>query len=269
MLTLLGASIGAATINPMQEADPAAGLALGSAIWLIAASLISVFAGAYVAGRLSGGPRRTDGMLHGVVTWSVATVVMISTLASATGAVMGGVGTLIGGAMRTGAQQAQAQGQPSESAIESVRQAFPQAGEMLPPTGRTSGQIPGQLTDIARQDPEVAGALMRMEAQGGADAAQAERSQLVSLLVSKHGMQEQQAAGLVTQWDQQFQQMRAEAGQQARQTGEQVASGVAKGALWAFIALVLGLVVSAWGGRAGTASLPARYEETHTVPATP
>src|SRR3954469_4669797 len=70
ILTLLGAAIGAATINPRTEANPTQGLGIGSAIWLLISSLISLFCGAYVAGRLSGGPRRSDGLLHGVLTFS-------------------------------------------------------------------------------------------------------------------------------------------------------------------------------------------------------
>src|SRR5260221_13338826 len=69
MLTLLGAAIGAATIDSLREQNPADGLTTGPAIWLIAGGLISTFFGAFVAGRLSGGPRRPDGMLHGIVTW--------------------------------------------------------------------------------------------------------------------------------------------------------------------------------------------------------
>src|SRR5689334_17262416 len=89
ILTLLGAAIGGATIHPTTEANPTKGLAVGSAIWLVISGLISLFCGAYVAGRLSGGPRRSDGLLHGILTFSVAEVAMVLLLTTAAGALVG------------------------------------------------------------------------------------------------------------------------------------------------------------------------------------
>jgi hypothetical protein len=73
-------------------------------------------------------------------------------------------------------------------------------------------------------------------------------------------MDRQQAESTVTQWDQQFQQAKAQTEQKVRETGAVAAKNVSKGALWGFIGLLLGLGVAAWGGWAGTASLPPRVE---------
>jgi hypothetical protein len=256
MFTLLGAAIGFATVNPMTQQNPAEGLGTGSAIWLLVTSLISVWIGACVAGRLSGGPRRADGMIHGIVTWSVATLAMLFLLATAAGALLGGAGALLGNAL-----SAQAPTQGGANAVgalgEQVKGMFPQAGGLLPPTGRTEGQqVPGQLTELAQQDAELAGALGRMEANGGASKSPQERDQVINLLTTKHNLSQPDAANLVNQWDQQFQQARGQAEQKARQAGQTAAKGISQGALWGFIALVLGLLAAAWGGWAGTASLP-------------
>jgi hypothetical protein len=104
-----------------------------------------------------------------------------------------------------------------------------------------------------------------METQGGAQAAPAERDQVVNILVSEHGMEQQQAANLVSQWSLQSQRVQAEARQEMRQAGDAAARGVAAGAFWAFVALVLGGAVAAWGGWAGTASLPSRPEPIGAV----
>jgi hypothetical protein len=258
MLTLLGVAIGAATIDPLHERNPAEGLATGSMIWLVASGLISTFVGAFFAGRLSGGPRRADGLLHGIVTWSAMTLTTIFLLASATGAVLGGLGTLIGGAIRTGSQMDQSQsGQsPLAGITEKVKQ---QANSVLPPTGREGSS--GQLTDLARQDGELAAALAKMEKNGGAAASQTDKDQVINLLTSKHSMDRQQAESQVTQWDQQFQQARGQVEEKARQTGAVAAKNVSKGALWGFIGLLLGMIVAAWGGWAGTGSLPRRVEQ--------
>ena len=61
VLSLLGVAIGASTIAPFKEGTSAKTYGMGSAIWLGLTSVISIFGGACVAGRLSGGPRTTDG----------------------------------------------------------------------------------------------------------------------------------------------------------------------------------------------------------------
>jgi len=265
MLTLLGVSIGAATVDPLQERNPAEGLAIGSVIWLLVSGLASMFIGASVAGRLSGGPKRADGMLHGLVAWSAATLAMIFLTVSATGALVGGLGSLIGGVV---SQKSSSGGsdQAMASVQEKVKKVLPQAGSLLP-TGRESGGQsgqPGSLTSLAAQDPELGVALARLEKNGGASASQGDRDQVINLLTSRHGMDQQQAAGMLNQWDQQFQQTKGQAEEKAREVGDKAANTVSKGALWGFIALLLGAVVAACGGWVGTASLPARVE---TAPA--
>jgi hypothetical protein len=264
LLTLLGASIGAATINPTQEQNPAGGLAIGSAIWLVASALISIWLGACVAGRLSGGPRRADGMLHGVVTWSVSTLVMLGLLTTAAGALLGGTASLLSNAVSsTGSPQSGA-----GAVVDRLQRMVPQAGA-LSPTGRTSPsqQPQGQLTQLAAQDPELGTALAQMTAKGGAAQAPEQRTQIISLLSSRHGMSQEQAAATVSEWDRQYQTLKTQGEQQVRQVGEKAASGVSQGALYAFIGLLLGLLAAAWGGWAGTSSI-VRPRETVPHPAT-
>lgn len=186
ILTLLGVAIGAATIEPLSQRNPAEGLGTATAIWLVVSGLIALFTGAWVAGRLSGGPRRMDGLLHGVVTFSVAEVAMLLLLSSGLGAIIGGAGSLVTQTMHTGAGQ---------HIANRVEQMMPQGGSSLP--------------------------------------------------------------------DSQPQAVTPQQEQQLRQAGDKVATGVSKGAFWAFIGLDLGLGVAAWGGWAGTASLP-RYDQ-HAV----
>src|SRR5688572_24020419 len=75
VLTMLGVAIGAATIEPLNEQRPLENLGTGAAIWWIVSSLISLFLGACVAGRLAGVPRRGDGALHGIIMWGTATLI--------------------------------------------------------------------------------------------------------------------------------------------------------------------------------------------------
>ena len=262
MLTLLGIGIGAATIDPLREQNPAEGLAIGSAVWLILSALIAVFVGSCISGRLSGGHRAADGLLHGVVTWSAATLLTVAMLISATGAVIGGTGTLLSGVIKGGAKASES-GQADEAML-IVKQVVPNA-DLLSPTGRESGPT-GQLATMAKQNPELAAVLAKMEKNGGAARSPAERDQAVQML-TQQGMNQQQAAQLVSQWDQQFQQTKVQVAQKTREVGDKAARGVSKGAIMGFIALLLELGVAAWGGWLGATSL-ARMQRGERVVST-
>jgi hypothetical protein len=67
-LSLLGLGVGLGTIDPLQEQNPMSGIGIGAGIWWLVSSLASIYIGATVAGRLAGMPRRTDGLLHGLLT---------------------------------------------------------------------------------------------------------------------------------------------------------------------------------------------------------
>jgi hypothetical protein len=73
-LSLLGIGIGLSTVDPMTENNPVAGLGTGSAVWYALSSLIALFAGGWVAGRLAQTPRLFDGIIHGLLAWSLVTL---------------------------------------------------------------------------------------------------------------------------------------------------------------------------------------------------
>jgi hypothetical protein len=90
LLTMLGVAIGASTVNPLQEQSPLEGLGTGAAIWWVASSLISLFLGGSVAGRLAGVPRKGDGALHGIIMWGTATLITFLLVGTALGGLFGG-----------------------------------------------------------------------------------------------------------------------------------------------------------------------------------
>ncbi len=101
LLSLLGLGIGLGTIDPMEEQNPTAGLGTGTAIWYVVSSLLSLLAGGWVAGRLASSPRPFDGIIHGVLTWALVTLVTIYFLTTTIGSLIGGAGRLVGGIVRT------------------------------------------------------------------------------------------------------------------------------------------------------------------------
>jgi hypothetical protein len=133
---------------------------------------------------------------------------------------------------------------------------------LLPPTGRTEqgAQPPGKLTELSQQDAQLSATLNDMEKKGGAAQDTEDRDKAVNILTTQHQMDQQQAGNLVQQWDQESQRARTQTDQNATNTGDTGTRKVASGAIWGFVALLLGLIFAAWGGWVGTASLPAYVE---------
>ena len=263
-LTLLGAAVGLASLEPFREPHSGQKVAIATGIWLLASGLISIWVGACCAGRLCGGPQRTDGLIHGIVTWSVSTCATLALLATTVGAAIGGTAALLGGALELG-NLTKSEG-TTAPLQEQVKNLFPQAGPSLPPTGRTeqTAQPPGRteqsvpqpsgkLAELTQKDPQLSAALSEMQKKGGASQAAEERDKVVNMLTTQYNLDKQEAANLVQQWNPESQQAATE-----QKTGEAASAatrGFASGALWGFIALTLGLLFAAWGGWAGTASL--------------
>jgi hypothetical protein len=143
VLGLLGVALGASSFDPLKEQNPGKGIGIGAAIWLVVSSLIAMFIGAWFAGRLSGGPR-LDGRLHGLLTWSVATLMTVYLISTAAGNLLGGAAKLLGNVGVATAQSAKSgdlQGQLRQMGIDpDALKARAQAA--LPPgtptpTGRT------------------------------------------------------------------------------------------------------------------------------------
>jgi hypothetical protein len=57
--------------------------------------LIAALIGTYVAGRMSGLKRKTDGVLHGVVTWAVTTLLFVFLATSAGGSLLSGLFSIL------------------------------------------------------------------------------------------------------------------------------------------------------------------------------
>ena len=87
VLTLIGLSIGLATLEPATGGSPTGtALGIGAGIWLLVCSLVSLFLGGYMAGRLGG---TFNGWLHGLVTWATVTFLTLLLLTTAAGRLIG------------------------------------------------------------------------------------------------------------------------------------------------------------------------------------
>ena len=146
LVMLLGLAIGTATIDPASSGSPdASTLGIGGGVWWLAATAISVFVGAWVAGRLAGMPTPTDGMLHGVVTWAAATLLGLYLLTTA-------IGGLVGGAFGALGSAAQAIGQGTQGLAGTAMQVLPD-------------EIRGQVDQLFARAPAAAGEVQQQAQQ--------------------------------------------------------------------------------------------------------
>jgi len=80
LLSLFGLFVGFGIFN-WRAANPGTGIAAWSTIWYFVTIGWSMFFGAWCAARLSGNPVREAGILHGITTWGLVTVVSMAVLA--------------------------------------------------------------------------------------------------------------------------------------------------------------------------------------------
>lgn len=253
VLSLLGIAVGATAFNA-NEANPAAGYGTGAAIWLGISMLISAFVGACVAGRLSGGPRSTDGMLHGVITWSSATLLSVYLLTTTVGTLLGGAANVLGRVVSSGAQSASANGGSTmDSLKQQIARLFPKAEQALSPTGREESKT--NLMAQAAQNPELMSALTSMFRKGGAKADPQDRDRAVNILVTQANMSQEDAANMVDRLDRQYQSTKAETSQKARAFGAQASENISGAAWGGFALLIISAALAAWGGWLGTRGL--------------
>ena len=83
LLSLLGAAVGL-SVNPANEA-----LAVGAAIWAIAAFMVAIFIGGWVASRFTLGEDTVEAILYGAILWGVSFVLILGLFGL-------GFGTLVG-----------------------------------------------------------------------------------------------------------------------------------------------------------------------------
>lgn len=269
LLTVLGVSIGATAINPMTQQNPGEEMGIAAGVWLIVITIISLFIGGWVAGRLSGFGRTTEGALHGLVTWGTATLITVYLLSSAVGGVLGGAGKMLGQALPAANQMAASssgnQGGMNSMMNNSMNQGWnsilQEAQSMAQKNGTTpTGRTPDAQSGQNQSSSQLVSALDRMFSHGE-NINPNDREAVVNILVTQDNMSRADANQTVDKWIQSYQQSKAQLNQTARQAGQAATKGVTVAGWGSFIALVLGMLAAAWGGSRGSlAFLRARGE---------
>jgi len=108
-LNLLALSVGATRINPQVGEDSASpkSLAVGGAVWVAVSALIALFVGGWVSAHFSGQPEDIDGVLHGLTTWAVVTLLTLFLVTTSIGRILSGTSALIGTGLSIAARAAE------------------------------------------------------------------------------------------------------------------------------------------------------------------
>lgn len=241
-LGVLGIGIGLGVVNPATDQQPLAGVGVGAGIWFAASTMIALFVGGWVAGRMAGFPRASAGLLHGVVMWGLTTLISFYFMTTAVGMLMSGVAGVIGKGLTLLGQ--------------GVQVFAPQAEQQLQQRGITLDTIINQGQQLyanagqANQQ-EFTGSLKKLFANPNQPGTEADRENVVNALINNVNMSRPQAEATVNNWINQYYEVQ-QAKQGALQTAQSAMGAISKAAIWAFIAMLLGAISGAVGGALGS-----------------
>ncbi len=275
-LNLLGVGIGIGAVDPTDTNAVPNALGIGAIIWYVLSTIASLVAGGWVAAHLAGIPKRSDAILHGLLTWCLFSIFSFYLLTTAVGKIVGATTSVVGKTLSLVGQGASAvapqvgnlvenQLQQADIDISNIQQ---EAKEILRQTGKEelqpenieqqaeqAGQTAKNTADSPEQLDEV---VTRIFSKGEDVVSEVDKEAIVNVLVARTDQSRAEAQQTVNRWSQQYEQAKqkfAEVKQQAetkaKQTAESVASAISKAAIAGFFGLVIGAIASAAGGVMG------------------
>ncbi len=235
LLTLLGVAAGLTAVDSMAS-DAVGNVPVAAGIWNGLAMLIAAFVGGFIAARLCGLSRLSDGLLHGFVSWGATTLLLVYLTTTAVTGAIGSAFGLIGQSAQTIGQIGQTVSRSSAPADNGLADAL---GSLLkgtdnPDAGRISTE---SLAEVQR--------LLRAGDRQGA----------IDVMVKQMGFSQERANQVATQATALLGKATP---QQARQTADQSVSTLAKASWWLFFGILLSMVLGIAGGAAGVKSLHLR-----------
>lgn len=246
LIHLLMLWLGLAAVDPLGDPRPLEGIGTGAAIASMIGMAVALFLGGLVTGRLANKAAGVDVLLHGILTWAVATflglwlaVVVVGTLL--TGA-LGVVGTGLGAVGQGAAAVAPEVADRLEAVVADRGEELAEIQEELEPL----------WTDPAARS-EFRATVRRIVRDGG-PVTNAERDELVDVVATNTELSEAEAADLVDRVIAAYERGRVELAQleqDLRVAADAAADALSRAAMWALIGLLIGAAVAALGARVG------------------
>jgi len=243
LLSLLGAGIGLGTVDTNGGTTPdASSIGIGAGVWWIVSSIIALAFGGYVSAWLAGIELRWDGVLHGLITWGIATLFTIYLLSSAVGGIIGGGFSALGSVTSA-----------AGSGVKDVAQPLAQAAGVSPDMLQQQAQsyLQPANTDPATMSPQDAQkqVLTNLATYGkGGPGAPAAKEQIINIMAAQQHITHDDAAKRFDDAQAKLKQSRDQATQTAKNAADASAAAASKTSFAAFGDLLLGLIAAAIGG---------------------
>lgn len=283
LFTLVGLAWGFAVIDPAEEVNPFAGLLTGGGIYWAITGVASMFAGGWIAGRVSGIAFMPASAVHGLCVWALATIIALASGAgiltgaasTATNAAGSVVQATVSAAQTTGAQLAagvepdltrrlqEAMRQRDMTAADiraELREMYrsvisPQeqdrTGDVAADTARDVLRTPGDFSS------DISNGLDRMFGQDGPLGAD-DRQALNEALRNRFGLSEAEAERIIDRWQTRWNEATARLAQYYDRAAERVteiadtaAEASATAFFWAGIISAVSLIAATFGGVLG------------------
>ncbi|GGX33671.1 hypothetical protein GCM10007242_46130 [Pigmentiphaga litoralis] len=292
ILSVLGTAIGAGAIDPLEEGNPVRGMGMGTGIWLLLTTVISIAIGAYFAGRSS----RTQGSLHGVLSWAITTMLTIYLLTSIAGGIFGAAGSILGKGLSIAGEGAM---RAAPAVADTVKDQMRKSGvdidmgsiqSELDTLLRQSGKAelnPERLQDNAQQaaqdgqntaqgaaqqpqnaDNDMAAWWNRVKSQAAPALNAADKEALVNIIQARTGKSREESQRIADNYERTYNQTMAkieeakkQAEQKAREAADATARAVSQGAWWTLATLIIGMLIAGAAGAAGFKRRPLAYRD--------
>lgn len=245
LLSMLGLGVGLGLVSPNTNGTPdASSFGIGAGLWWLVSSLVALAMGGYVASWLAGLTTQFDGLLHGIMTWAIATLLTFYLLTSAVGGLIGGAFSVVGsGLSSAGSGVAAAAPKLADAAGVTPDLLQQQAQAYLQPTNPD----PASMTPQDAQK-EIVAALPKL-ASGGPDAAAA-KERIIAITAAQGHISRDEATQRFNDAQARFTKAKDQTVQTAKNTADASAGAASKGSFLAFAVLALGALAAALGGRA-------------------
>ena len=250
LLTVLGLAVNLTAVDPNDPGQSLKSVGVATGIWTVVVWVVALFAGAIVAAYTAPVLDRGRGAIHGVVLWSLATLLSIFLVA-------GVVRTVVRGAMATAEQAITAAGAAGTEVGQfldlDVNMLVMPLNQRLRAQGRptvTPEQVQAALRDVA----------VTAVREGGLD-----RGMMVESLSARTALSAEDAEMLADEIQAWFD-ARAGVAQDVRRTVLGAADQTGKAMWWVFLGLALGLGASVLGSTLGTGRLHRRGTPAAALP---